>query len=295
MNDNFFPHQISAANDEKVLKLRVKFGNAEGYGMWFMLLEYMARNGGLVDDSTMAELSFSYGIPAEKWKEFTTYCEQIQLLRRGKNGLFSHRMNEHLQFRKERSESGRKGAQSRWGSQKELKAEPIAEPLGELIARKERKETKLNKEKTVPLKNDGTTNGRPTASEQREEIKQWTDDDVKKLEEQFLPFATEVSDEAYAQKTWDQRTQLRQDNRAEFYRKCVLFCTYMRIRTEEKRNKARVLFGEIAGFINDRGAMERAIDSQEVARRREFARNELGTADAVDEVGDIGNSTPEWE
>lgn len=115
-----------------------------------------------------------------------------------------------------------------------------------------------------------------TNDERRQEIKQWTQEDIEKLEKDFMPFAVAYSDDAYAQKTWEQRLNLRADNRAEFYRKCVLFCGYCRGRSEKMQGKARVLFAEIAGHINDKGAMERKLDDQEIADRRNFAIEESG-------------------
>lgn len=274
-----------------MLKLRGKFGY-EGMGVYWHVIETLYLNDGKMDADALRSL---FGGNANVLE----YCISIGLFVDKDGEIFSRRLNDEIANRIEKSEKAKKSAKARWRTDAKKSKDANAmrthsERNTDAMLGEERRGEEIKLKKPTK-KNDERTNERPTAAEQREEIKQWDDEDVKKLEEQFLPFATEVSDEAYAQKTWDQRMQLRQENRTEFYRKCVLFCTYMRIRSEEKRNKARVLFHEIAGFINDRGAMERALDAKDVAKRREFARQELGSADAVDEIGDIGNSSPEWE
>ncbi len=254
MLDNYFPHGVSAALDEKILKLRVKFSNAEGYGMWWMLLEHMARNGGLIDDTTMAELSFSYGISQDKWKEFLTYCTEIQLLKKSKNGLFSHRLNEHLQFRKERSESGKKGAEVRWKAPKEPMAEALAEPIAERMQRKkERKES--NKESKEPFKN------------------RLSDDDTEK---QFYALAVEYSDQHYADKTIKQLHDLRSERREKVFTKMRVMINCAK--SPATHGLAKKIFHEINGFINDFGAMEKVLDDKTIAERRKFNAEESGEA-----------------
>lgn len=156
-------------------------------------------------------------------------------------------------------------------AQNDLGSRTDETPLVAQLGHTKENVTKDNIQKKGALKNDE----RKTTDEQRQEIRLWTDADVEKLEKDFLPRATEYSDEAYANKTWAQRTNLTGDNRTEFYRKCVLFCGYCRGRSEKLQGKARVLFAEIAGFINDRGAMERHLGDKEIAKRREYGENEM--------------------
>ena len=38
MNDSYFPHDSNARNSDKLIPVRMKYG-AEGYGIYFMILE----------------------------------------------------------------------------------------------------------------------------------------------------------------------------------------------------------------------------------------------------------------
>jgi hypothetical protein len=134
-------------NDQKILKLRTNFENAKGYGMYWMFLESMARSSnGMIDGSAIAELQLSYGIATEELLTFIEYCVSIDLFKRDENGyIYTPRMLEHLAFRKERSESGRRGALSKWGKDGSANDSAIGSVNEQLMARKkekkERKET----------------------------------------------------------------------------------------------------------------------------------------------------------
>ncbi len=78
-------------------------------------------------------------------------------------------------------------------------------------------------------------------------------------------------DEGYADKTWEQGIAM--PDRAEFVRKVNLLLGWARI--PSKVGKAKVLYHEIAGFVNDRGAMQQRLTPAEVAERRQF-REEAG-------------------
>lgn len=51
----------------------------------------------------------------------------------------------------------------------------------------------------------------------------------------------------YVEKTWEQGRALPKEHRQEFLRKCELLSKW----------KSEPLFHEIAGFVNDKGSMER--------------------------------------
>lgn len=81
-------------------------------------------------------------------------------------------------------------------------------------------------------------------------------------------------DTHYADKTWSQAQKLRAENRTEFNRKVTLMLTWAKI--HRRIGRAKLLFHEIASFVNDRGAMERNLSAAEIAKRRDFAREESG-------------------
>lgn len=87
----------------------------------------------------------------------------------------------------------------------------------------------------------------------------WDEHSILLLERTFknLTIEGQYADEAYAQKTWAQSRLLKPDNRTEFFRKVALFNNWARSADYNVNKKCRVLFAEIAGFINDRGSMEK--------------------------------------
>ena len=89
------------------------------------------------------------------------------------------------------------------------------------------------KESDLEKNNGERTN--TTAEERRKEISEWTDAEIEKLGKDFLRLYAAFTDEHYAKKTWDQRVNLRSENRIEFYRKCLYFCSRARIQTDKSQ------------------------------------------------------------
>ena len=110
----YFSHDYNARNDEKILELRVVFG-AEGYGVFWMIVENMAENenGGL-NTNLMGGLSLSYGLPIGKLREFITFCISIDLFYEEGTFLFSKRLKKHKELRLKLVETGKESANKRW-------------------------------------------------------------------------------------------------------------------------------------------------------------------------------------
>lgn len=126
MKDSFyFQHDYNARNDERLLQIRAEHGLA-GYALYFMLLESMAESsdGYLSMDGT-AGLSLSYGSAIEQLKALISRCIELGLFHEVKGRFSSKRMIEYKNFRKERAESGRRGANNRWGDSSAI-AQPLA-------------------------------------------------------------------------------------------------------------------------------------------------------------------------
>ena len=138
---NYFPHYYGARNDDKILKIRSRFDNCWGYGLFFMLCETMAESSkGTFDYESMAELSLSYSIDTDKIKQLVDYCIEIELFYKSDNNVHSKTMDDFKQFRKERSDSGKKGAMSKWHSDGLVNGSAINQPMA-------LKESKVNKSK----------------------------------------------------------------------------------------------------------------------------------------------------
>lgn len=111
----YFQHDFNARNDEKILELRSRFG-AEGYGIFWMIVETMAENNnGGVKASLMGGLSHGYGVAKERLKEVFDCCVEVKLFRLESDTYLSDRILEYKKFRQELSKDGKKGARIRWG------------------------------------------------------------------------------------------------------------------------------------------------------------------------------------
>lgn len=267
----YFPHDDNAAGDERVLKLRAKFGNTEGYAMWFMLLEYLSRNGGYMQGELMAELSLSYSIPPEKWKEFIDFCVSISLLKNSKNGVFSYRLVEHIGYRKERVESGKKGAKVRWSSQNKDDSSAIAQLIAEPIAGEERRGEE-RKDIKKPTKKSGLLEEMPEEKPKRVER---TDDETLQL---FFDIAekNELTTPDYREAKTKQFHSLDKVGKDEILTKMrvMINCTYSK--SSSTQGLARKIYFETVGLIQDRALDKGTIDGKVIAKRREFAKEELG-------------------
>lgn len=112
----YFQHDYNARNDDKVLEMRQKFG-AEGYGIFWMLLETMAENeNGLINSKLLGGLSLNYGIPTQKLKAVIDECVRVKLFQKKGTNYFSKRILTYKQLRKKISEDGKNAAKIRWQS-----------------------------------------------------------------------------------------------------------------------------------------------------------------------------------
>jgi len=110
----YFSHDYNARNDEKILELRSEFG-AEGYGVFWMIVETMAENeNGGIKASLIGGLSLAFGVTKETIKKIIEYCISIELFYNEDGFVFSRRLKKHKQLRIKLSEDGKKGAENRW-------------------------------------------------------------------------------------------------------------------------------------------------------------------------------------
>lgn len=118
MAQNWFKHDYSARNDEKILELRAEYG-WHGYGLFFALVESMCETEtGCIDIDRIGGLSVGYGLPKEELLTFINFCLDIDLFYEDEDGLIRNgRVIEHLELMDTLKEAGRKGANKRWGQQ----------------------------------------------------------------------------------------------------------------------------------------------------------------------------------
>lgn len=140
----FFDHDYNARNDEKVLQLRSEFG-AEGYGVYWMILESMAESSdGAIHRVAIGGLSLSYGIPKEKLTAIIDYTIGVGLLKESVPGdIVSSRMIAHKARIEAMRKAGKRGAEKRWSTSHE-DSHPITPPLVPQCKGEERRVDKIS-------------------------------------------------------------------------------------------------------------------------------------------------------
>ena len=113
----YFSHDLNSRNDEKLLKIRTKFQNEKGFGIFWMIVECMAEStDGMIDGTAIAELSLSLSIDNATIKEFLDFAISINLFYNKNGRIGSKRIDQYKAFRAEKSASGKLGADKRWHS-----------------------------------------------------------------------------------------------------------------------------------------------------------------------------------
>lgn len=130
MAGSYFPHDSNARNDSKILRLRMKHG-AEGYGIYFMLLERLREEPDYTSVKDYNIIAFDFRVSADKVKSI---IEDFGLFAFTENGerfyseKFILRMGLKDDISKKRAEAGKKGMASRWGENQALNNKAITNP-----------------------------------------------------------------------------------------------------------------------------------------------------------------------
>jgi hypothetical protein len=142
MNSFYFTHDYNAANDSKILFLRQQLG-MEGYGIFWFIVEQLAQSGGFLPIKITPVLSMQMQVTEAKVRSVIYDYELFDII---DENFYSERLNKHLQIRKQLSESGKKGAISRWKN-----SPPNSHPIDHPYSNKEIKKeiNKVNKESKV--------------------------------------------------------------------------------------------------------------------------------------------------
>ena len=112
----YFSHDCDARNDERVTRLRIRYG-AAGYGIYFMLLELLQAAPEYTLETDYKALAFDLRVPACRIK---TIVEQSGLFvviddgRRFYSERLARDMGEQEKLERRRAEAGRMGADARW-------------------------------------------------------------------------------------------------------------------------------------------------------------------------------------
>lgn len=153
---NFFSHDSNARNDEKIINLRMALG-AEGYGIYFMLLERLREDARYMSIKDYNMLAFDLRVDAGKVKRvvedfglfvFTTIDGSEYIY----SESFMRRMEIKDDSKKARSEAGKKGAEVRWNKESDGNAiknngNAMAMPLKNIASKVKESKVKESKEK----------------------------------------------------------------------------------------------------------------------------------------------------
>ena len=113
---SYFSHDSNARNSDKLMKVRMKLG-AEGYGIFFMLIERLREEEGYKSTIDYNTLAFDLRVEPEKVKQVVENYDLFKFTEDGKY-FYSDSFNERMEMmdakRKKRAEAGKKGAEKRW-------------------------------------------------------------------------------------------------------------------------------------------------------------------------------------
>lgn len=110
----YFSHDYTARKDDKILALRAKF-KAQGYGIFWMLIEVMAENEhGVIEKKYLDGYAMDFDCDKKLLEELINFCIKIKLFKISNRKISNERIHQHKAFREERKKSGKRGASERW-------------------------------------------------------------------------------------------------------------------------------------------------------------------------------------
>jgi len=149
-NTYYFQHDYNARNDPDIISLRAEYG-WEGYGIYWLLVEMMYESAdSCIYNKAIAGLSKCYNIDITLLSKCIETAIEVGLFGSDGNKFWSDRVLENKQYidglRTKRSEAGKQGMASRWGSKSEAKNEEVITPLYNKITNDNKGKEKKGKE-----------------------------------------------------------------------------------------------------------------------------------------------------
>ncbi|HKM00696.1 MAG TPA: DUF4373 domain-containing protein [Sedimentibacter sp.] len=118
---NYFSHDSNARNDDKILAVRMEFG-AEGYGIYFMLLERLREDSKYMSIRDYNMIAFDFRTSVDKIKSIVEDFGLFIFTEDG-NYFYSENFNERMSIKDEKTEkrsiAGRKGMASRYAKKQQ--------------------------------------------------------------------------------------------------------------------------------------------------------------------------------
>ena len=113
--NRFYSVPYDARNDTAMLKLRLKHGGLAAFGTWQALLGVLYDEGGVIDlsdDDCKAMLEGELELKGPRLTAFIESCIKFEMLDDGAwemGKIASHGVCDELEYRRQRSENGKKG------------------------------------------------------------------------------------------------------------------------------------------------------------------------------------------
>lgn len=118
---SYFSHDSNARNSDKLMKVRMKLG-AEGYGIFFMLIERLREEEGYKSTIDYDTLAFDLRVEPEKVKQVVENFDLFKFTEDGKY-FYSDSFNERMEMMdvraQQRKSKAKKAAEARWNKQSE--------------------------------------------------------------------------------------------------------------------------------------------------------------------------------
>lgn len=169
--NNYFPHDSNARNSDKLIPLRARLG-AEGYGIYFMLIERLREESSYMSVKDYNMLAFDFRVDAGIVK---SVIEDFGLFAFTDDGkcFYSESLLRRMKIKDDKSEKARQSAKSRWSKKgKAANAEEIPcernANAEEIDAIKEKESKKNNNPSIIPP--DGQGGGDAQSAEWGEEF-----------------------------------------------------------------------------------------------------------------------------
>ncbi|MCG0677959.1 hypothetical protein IMAU80009_02632 [Lactiplantibacillus plantarum] len=180
--NNYFSHDSNARNSSKMLQVRMKYG-AEGYGIYFMLLERLRDEDDYKSVKDYNAIAFDLRVDASIIKAVVEDFGLFVFTDDGKY-FYSEGFNKRMAFKdeksKRRSEAGKKGAQKRWANKdpRENDSNAMAKSSDQNSNTKamplhtDSKESKVNKSKVNKSKSNNNKTNKTKPRDPRDRIQQ---------------------------------------------------------------------------------------------------------------------------
>ena len=125
--NNYFPHDSNARNSDKLIPLRARFG-AEGYGIYFMLIERLREESSYMSVKDYNMLAFDLRVDSGKVK---SVIEDFGLFAFTEDGkcFYSESLMRRMKVKDEKSEKARRSVASKWNNLKHQNAAKRSERL----------------------------------------------------------------------------------------------------------------------------------------------------------------------